>query len=77
MSNKDKLFQVQGIAVLAVVIGYLGLTFYSLVRWNAEISSALVTGFVIFAQSLTRNFFEWLNNGKTNGQTLSVEEAPK
>ena len=64
MSDRSKLLHVQGAAVLIVIVGYVALTFYSLVRWNAEISAALVTGFVIFAQSITRGFFEWLNNGK-------------
>ena len=68
MSDRSKLLHVQGAAVLIVIVGYVALTFYSLVRWNTEISAALVTGFVIFAQSITRGFFEWLNNGKENGK---------
>mgnify|MGYP001605681476 CR=1 FL=1 len=69
MNGRAALFQIQGISVLIIIVGYVALTFYSLIRWNAEISAALVTGFVLFAQTIVRGFFEWLNTVKpTNGK---------
>jgi nicotinamide riboside transporter PnuC len=64
MSEKAKLFQIQGVAVLIVIIGYVGLTAYALIRWNDIVSASLVTGFVLFAQSTAHGFFDWLNSGK-------------
>lgn len=37
--------------------GYLGLTFYSLARWNEAISGALITGYALFAQKAIADFF--------------------
>ena len=55
-----QLFATQSVLLILLALSYAGLTFYALVRWNAEVSLVLVTGFAITAQSAVSGFFRWL-----------------
>jgi hypothetical protein len=56
-----RLLETQSVVLIVIVVGYVGLTAYSLVRWNTEVSSALVTGFALMAQRAVGDFFVWLH----------------
>lgn len=51
------LTNVEGMAVLILVVSYVGLTFFLLGLW-AEQSGEIILGFCLFAQSLLNKFFE-------------------
>ena len=59
---KQHLFRAEGVVVLIMAIGYLGLTFYSLWKWNEAVSGALITGFALFAQKAIADFFALVNS---------------
>lgn len=54
---KNPLVRYEGFIVIVLALGYIGMTFYSLVRWNEAISGALVTGFALFAQESLKSFW--------------------
>ena len=64
------LVKVEGAIMLVIVLSYCGITAFCLYQWNDH-SGAVITGFVLFAQSTCRRFFDWLQNQKpeTNGGT--------
>jgi hypothetical protein len=47
-----QLLATQSVLLILLALSYAGLTFYALVRWNAEVS--------ITAQSAVSGFFRWL-----------------
>src|ERR1017187_5599682 len=59
---KQHLFRAEGFVVIFMAMGYIGLTGYSLWKWNEAISGALVTGFAIFAQKAIGDFFALVNS---------------
>lgn len=58
MNPKHSLYEAEGFLVIVLGCGYLGLTFYSLWRWNEAISGALVTGYALFAKETVTRFFD-------------------
>lgn len=57
-NGKGHLFRAEGTLVIILALGYLGLTAFSLWKWNEAVSGALITGFAIFAQKAIGSFFD-------------------
>lgn len=61
----------ESLIVVLLTVAYIGLTFFAMWKWNTEISAALVTGFVLYAQKVCQSFFEMVKqivDAKINAQ---------
>lgn len=67
-------YRAEGFLVIVLGCGYLGLTFYSLWRWNEAISGALVTGFALFAKETVTRFFDSSDTAKIQN-TITPDAA--
>ncbi len=63
-------YRAESFLVIVLGCGYLGLTFYSLWRWNESVSGALISGFVLFAQSIVSRYFDTLDARNENTPVL-------
>lgn len=72
-----QLLATQSVLLIITSLTYAGLTFYSLVRWNDNVSLVLVTGFAISAQEMIKGFFNWLQKQDKNADGRVDKDAAK
>ena len=58
---KRSQLSVQNALMLIVTLGYVGLVFMLCIQWNDQLAGTVITGFVLFAQTTVRRFFDHLN----------------
>lgn len=54
----DYLKGVEGLVVLILAVGYLGLVFFNCYRWSDK-SGELIIGFALFSQGIVGRFFDY------------------
>ena len=59
---KKKMSGVFGACIVIALLGYTGLTLFSMVKWTDGVSHSLITGYVVFVSTLVGNFTKWMES---------------